>query len=255
MNLEKIGKASMLVMMVAGMSGCGHSGSRASIELENYEYAKTVEYTLADTIEGESGSRYWRCTAEGVLPVRIDGEEVRELRDTLMSIAAVTFEKGEAAPRLPEGYGPELLDPEKTEACSVVANNVDVALITPRVMVWHIYHYAYPCGAAHGVFSNNYINYSFAGKKVLSLSDIFKPGYEERLRGLLRGELGGRDDLIVDPEDAEIPEVFRLTADGVEFVYGIFSVAPYSSGEVAVRLTAYSVANLLSEEGKSIFGI
>lgn len=258
MKFTTIAASAAAAILLGVMSSCGGNGNRETVEFENYTYDAVAEVAEIDSLEIEEGSHFWRCQGSGVLPVRIGKRDVKTLRDTLEAIAAVTFEKGDASPRLPAGYKPQLLDADKDkkETESLVINNLSVALVTPEVMVWQNYHYAYPQGAAHGVYSNTFINYSMADGSIITMDMLFRKGTEAELLNMVRARLSERDDLLVDVEDVELPDNYRITTDGVTFIYGLFAVAPYVSGEVEVSLNAYVLGDLLTEHARtSIFGM
>ncbi len=237
-------------------SSCGGNDNREVVEFEKYSYSAIAEVdTDSITLEDEA-DRFWQCTGSGVLPVKIGKRDITTLRDTLMQIAAVDFNKNTAIPRLPYGYKNIIADNDTTDTRSQVVNELSVVLITPEVMVWRNFNYAYPHGAAHGNYVNTYVNYSLVDGKILTRQDIFKADTDDQLLALLRASLAEREDLIVYPDDIEIPETFRVTADGVTFVYGLYAVAPYSSGEVEVPLKAYEVSDILTENvARHIFHI
>ena len=41
-----------------------------------------------------------------------------------------------------------------------------------------------------------------------------------------------------------------ITSDGVTFIYSLFAIAPYSSGEIAVPVNAYAVNDALNDFSK-----
>ncbi|MDE5774044.1 MAG: RsiV family protein [Muribaculaceae bacterium] len=252
--------ASRIAFLSAGMAllvfaGCGNTDNREVMEFEKYNYSAIAEVDT-DSVDVEEDAVYWQCNGSGMLPVKIGKRDISALRDTLMRIAAVEFDKGDARPLLPRGYKRELVSADSVEARSQVVNDLSVVLMTPEVMVWRNYSYAYPKGAAHSNYSNVYVNYSLSDGRILTHRDVFKAGSEEQLAGTLRAALSDRDDLITDLEDIEVPETFYVTADGVTFVYGLYAIAPYSSGEIEVPLKAYSIADILTPYASgTLFGI
>lgn len=252
--------ASRIAFLSAGMAllvftGCGNNDNREVMEFEKYSYSAIAEVDT-DSVDVEEDAIYWQCNGTGMLPVRIGKRDISALRDTLMHIAAVEFDRHEARPLLPRGYKHELVTGDSVEARSQVVNDLSVVLMTPEVMVWRNFSYAYPKGAAHSIYSNIYINYSLSDGKILTHRDIFKEGSEEQLAATLRAALSDRDDLIEDTDDIEVPETFYVTTDGVTFVYGLYAIAPYSSGEIEVPLKAYSIADILTPYAAgTLFGI
>ena len=236
-------------ILLFSLSSCGGNDNRENFVLENYDYDVVAQ--LADSTQAEeAGGLYWRCQGSGVMPVKIGKHDISALRDTLSRIAAIDLDKKEPQPRLPEGYSDQLLKPGNVNAESQVINRLTVDLVTPEVMVFQNYHYVYPEGAAHGIYNNTYINYSLTDGRVLSLDDLFKPGYRTQLTEIVRNQLSDRDDLLVDLNSVELPENFMITSDGVTFIYSLFAIAPYSSGEIAVPVNAYAVNDALNDFSK-----
>ena len=188
----------------------------------------------------------------GMLPVAGKDEKLVALRDSLLRMASVEFtEKGECAP-VPD---PELkvvkLSADSVAACGLSTNMLTVVLATPEAVVWEDYSYAYMCGAAHGNAACRYLNYSLGDGTILSLDDLMTTGYRDSLTELLRSRLADREDIF---EDAEIgiPGQFRITSDGLQFVYQQYEIAPYSSGIIRVDLAAYELGDLLSARGRTL---
>ena len=173
--------------MGLALSACGGGNAdRLDVCYEEYDYLSVACKTEGDSLAADSALMTWRCEAEGVLPLKIGKLDIKQLRDTLMALGAVDLDGSKAVAKLPAGYkaAPDT-HPDSVE--SVVANNLSVVLVNPRVMVWRCYHYAYPAGAAHGTYSDTYINYSTEGDgKVLSLADIFRKGAESQLLEMVR---------------------------------------------------------------------
>ena len=238
--------------MGLALSACGGGNAdRLDVCYEEYDYLSVACKTEGDSLAADSALITWRCEAEGVLPLKIGKLDIKQLRDTLMALGAVDLDGSKAVAKLPAGYkaAPDT-HPDSVE--SVVANNLSVVLVNPRVMVWRCYHYAYPAGAAHGTYSDTYINYSTEGDgKVLSLADIFRKGAESQLLEMVRAQLAERDDLLVELSEVKLPANFRVTDEGVDFIFGLYEVAPYSSGEIEVELNAYALAHLLTDWAKT----
>lgn len=227
------------------LGGCKEKYDSTDIQLENYKYDVVAEVAEPDTAGRSAAAAFWRCIGVGVLPRKIGGHDVEALRDTLCRLARVDQSKSNPAPLLPEGYKDKTVASDKQEACSLVSNTLSIALVTPKVMVWQNYQYAYPCEAAHGTYSNTFVSYSLEDGKIVALDDLFQSGYAPKLTAMVREQLAGRDDLLVELDEIELPETFRLTSDGLSFVYGLFSIAPYSSGEITVDLNSNALSDIM----------
>lgn len=237
--------------MAAAFTGCGDKcDSKSLIDLESYNYDMVGKFK--DTLDFDlsvEGAKYIRLHGRGVLPVAGDSETIKALRDTLEKLGNVSFEKGEAA--LPVADDEVKLTDMKvadSKAASELFTDLNVALITPEVVVWRNFVSSYMAGAAHNIYQTRYLNYSVTEGKILKLSDLMKKDYRPVLLEKLRERLSERDDLTLALRDVDIPEVFYITDTGLSFVYGIYEVAPYSSGEVTVNFEAYELADILTPQ-------
>lgn len=238
-------------MLAAVLAGCGNDkaeGISSSVQFEGYEYDCILELPDSLALEGEGG-RYVRVSGQGVLPVVISGEQTESVRDSLMRLGGVAeIDRSSVLPIVTPGYKMTSLDPLKDAACSTRYNQLTVTLVTPRLVVWRDYAYGYLCHSAHGMYTTTYINYSIPQKKIITLSDLFKAGYEKGLTDLLREKLKDEEvPLSVPLEEVGIPGDFEITENGVRFVYPLYEIAPYVEGEVMVDIAGYELSDLLRE--------
>lgn len=250
--MKKIIPLAIVAALGAVAAACNNTGAGSQkIQLATYRYDTLVYDHQADSID-LPGSQYWRMKGNGVLPVQIGGISVPTLRDSLMSLSNIQFNAGNAVPIvdstnriLPYRNLPDSL---RDGSVSYTSNNLSVYLITPAVAVWENYTESYVVGAAHGMHATTYVNYSLRNNRILSLSDLFKPGYEKRLKKLIEEKLKENPD--VSKEDSiTIPKNFCLTTDGLSVIYGLYEIAPYSAGEIRVNFSPYELNDLLSTEG------
>lgn len=244
--------AYMLLLVLASCAGNGKknaadSGEPGKMEFASYKYDVIAEVTDADSATDVEGWKYSRVYGQGVMPVSVGGKSIAELRDTLGRLAEVTFiSSSECDPRLGENMKLTKLIPDSVSACGSVINQLSVVMMTPQVVVWQDYKAAYLCRAAHGAYKTSFVNYRVTDGKVLSLQDIMKVGYEPHLTEIIRKRLvENKVDLLVPVDQIQIPEQFRITSGGIRFLYGIYEIAPYSSGEIAVDFEGYELQDLL----------
>ena len=216
---------------------------------ESYTYDVIATATADSTLSHFPDSvGKWRLVGDGVLPVKVGSHDITLLRDTLMKIAQVVCDKPGNA--LPSGVdGLEVSDQKvaSTPYANTNVNSLGIAMMSPYVIVWERYVYNYFWGAAHGQYSTDYINYSALDNKVLSLSDLFVPGYERDLLEIVRQKLVEEDiPLLVGINEVELPANFRIRGNGISLVYPLYAIAPYSEGEVKVDLSVYDLDGLLT---------
>lgn len=236
-----------------GGSGASDEGRQPKVELEGYSYDAVA--LLPDSLRSEEeGGDYMRLTGQGMLPVAISGEPVDELRDSLEHLASVTMlSDGISTPRLPQGFSLTDVAPADTTACSTAFNELTVSLVSPQMVVWKNYAAGYLCGAAHGVYNTTFVNYSIEMGKILHISDVMNPGYEPELTHMLLEKLKEEKvEVIVDEDEVGIPADFQVTTDGINFIYGLYEIAPYAEGEVTVSFESYELEPLFRPGAKEL---
>lgn len=218
------------------------------VELQSFQYDIVAEMTEGDTLT-QPGSRYTRVTGEGVMPVKIGNRDLSQLRDSLEQLCAVSFVTADKVePRLePDMYISETLKPDEVDACGSSYNSLTVSLVSPRLLVWKDYASRYICGAAHGMYRTAFVNYSVRDGKILSLSDMMRPGYEEELAEMIRTRLKeDKVDLMIPADQIQVSDIFEITSNGMRFIYPLYEIAPFSEGEISVSFDAFELEDVLA---------
>ncbi len=122
----------------------------------------------------------------------------------------------------------------------VTTYNQSVLRNDASVFVVETNFYAFS-GGAHGYYSTVYENYDRLSGKLIELSDLFEPGYEDRLNKV--GEQYFRKALDMpynqplnelfsfDNNVFEIPDNFALIDQGIQFIFNPYDVASYAQGQ------------------------
>lgn len=226
-----------------------------NIQFESYSYDLIGEFSGADSVLYDiPGGRYVRYIGQGVLPKDLGQADVKHLRDTLMKIARVNF-VGENRPEPTTTDSIRITDLPANDsiACGEVIANLSTTLVNTRVIVWENEIYSYPCMAAHGMTNTSFINFCMTDGKIMSLSDLFRPGYEKKLKALIAKKLKeAGTELLVDRGRVPVAEEFEITTSGILFSYDPYQIAPYSEGTVQVELTTDELLELLSDHGRFV---
>ncbi|MDE5874599.1 MAG: RsiV family protein [Muribaculaceae bacterium] len=248
---QKITKIAIFMSALLALGGCRGNmadGFVSNVELEGYEYDVIGELpdslAMPETVEG---GRYVRLSGLGVLPRNIGRLVHESVRDSLLKLGGIAdVDRSGAQPRVQEGIRLTDLDPKTTAACSSSSRTLTVALVTPRLIVWRAYAYAYLGGGAHGMYSTRFLNYSITKGKILGLDDLFKEGFETELAGMIREKLQEEEvQLSVDLQDVNVSPIFEITPTGLRFLYPLYEIAPYYEGEVTVEIPTYELEDLL----------
>lgn len=252
---------SLTFLFVVTSCSSGDKGDvPARLEFQTYEFDciaedNSMDADSRDMEPGDSLMKYMSFSGSGILPKDIGNADVKMLRDSLLSMAGVEFvSESSAAPVLDSCYS--IIDRKVSldDGCSNSTSSLSITLANPRVIVWQCFRYQYMYHAAHGVYGTSYLNYSIDNNRILKLQDIFKPGYEKELGMLLTEKVKEKDVDLFDPDaSVGVPDDFEISTNGINFIWSIYSIAPYSEGEIKVEVNSYEVADLLTTLGSSIF--
>lgn len=236
-------------------SACDNSekmGERG-FEFSPYSYEAVVKDT---TTNGDDDAPLRLVEGYGVLPDYIAGQDITALRDTLMSMGLVQENQGQfslapPATVTPVNKKPDPNDPDMSHSSIWLS----VKNMTPEVIVWQSYYSSYTMGDAHPISSTEYLTYDVKGKRILTLGNIFKKGYETTLKALIINELT-QQGLVerIDP-DIPLPKQFYITSAGMTFVYGVYEIASYADGEISVPVDAVDLDPILRDDVKRLFGL
>ncbi len=241
----------MLLVVLGVFSGCKEKKGENELVLESYEFGVIARDT---TITDAEAGKYAliQVGGSGMMPVAGEDAALRQLRDSLERLAMVRFENGKALPRLSR----ELKQVEESgeESVRYLMDNLSIVLLTPKLVVWEDYVDEYD-GGSHGMQWLKYLNYSLQDRKILTLRDIIKPDKMPELRDILVEQVRNKEDLLVEASDINIPAQFRITTNGIEFVWEIYEIAPYSAGFVRTEVYCYQLEPLMTARGRRFFNI
>ncbi|MGX2948944.1 DUF3298 domain-containing protein [Frederiksenia canicola] len=111
-------------------------------------------------------------------------------------------------------------------------------------------------GGAHGVYHTNYLNIDINKKVIITLNDLVKMDKLAELEKILwnkylalkTNEKGEMAELLTEKKDFFVPENFYFTANGMSFVYPIYTLTTYSEGEAELFVDFYDLKGLLNAD-------
>lgn len=136
------------------------------------------------------------------------------------------------------------------------------------VLCYESHDYIYTAGA-HGVYGSWVLNFDYTTGRLLTYSDVFEPAKDAHVRQLIQqcliadlrekgeGDVESVQDLkeygyMFEENLLPSTSVFRLGEDGVTFIYGIYSIAPYAMGETKVTVPYDMIEYCIKEDVKDI---
>lgn len=244
---------------MAALTSCGgSSGDEQFFSFRSYSLTTVAKGADTDSLRLhlKDFNGLWNVSTCGIMPEKVGDHMITALTDSLAAMSCVNFDAGEPAITLPtelQALPKDSVATDSLTAGSSLMVRTTVDMLTPVAAVFRVYTYSYPEGAAHGLYSNRYLNFDVAGGSIITLSTLFKPGYERTLQPMIVERL--KEDhptLLVEDDEVEVSPIFRLTEDGVEFIYGLYSVASYADGEPTVKFNTYELADLLTPSGRAL---
>lgn len=257
-----------IIAAAAIIASCSHTGDTPSTDITFETITGTYAYRLAGSARDYMRDSDIICydSASVLLPLTLPGCDVTSLRDSIVSAAFDTVAEPAAAMRAYfASQGAESGYPTDTTTYATEANAdglllVDgaVTYLTPAWMTYCVTTGISMPGAAHGITTRRYINYSIADGRQITLRSIFTPAGIERLPGLIASQ-ARRMKAILGPTTIDaLPAAdnFYLSADGtIVFAYQPYEVASYAQGEIRVPFYPYQLSDLLNDTGLRIFGL
>lgn len=133
-----------------------------------------------------------------------------------------------------------------------------VVNFNPMLLVYEVCESSYNPGAAHGLTTRNYVNYSLKDNKVLTGAEIFK---RETLDELVKeiAQRAQEQANIIGPTTIEsLPQdenFYISNTDEIVFVYQPYEVASFSQGLISIRFYPEEIVDFLTPYARTLFGL
>lgn len=252
-----------MAALAFGAESCGSKANEASIEFETRTDSigfVTPDY-FGDTVY--SAAKY-----SVVWPEKIGQQDFDALRDSLLALtfgsdkytdfdsAAKAFltsgieelkQDGDSTVTYSQVSYDSAYDAEKRNFSAIAS---DVTLLTPKVLVVQVYNYKYYYGAAHGMNTTHYLNYSLIDHKLLDKASMFKPGNTQAILDLINASAKAHypEEGTLFPDPISSFDEFQITENDIVFIYQPYEVAPYSTGVVRVPVSKFDINRFLTPE-------
>ncbi|MGN0214688.1 MAG: RsiV family protein [Muribaculaceae bacterium] len=244
-----------------------------------YEEFKTASATYlceGDTSFGKDVKVYTTASIAVQWPRRFGDADVKALQDTII---AHTFSTPKASIdscivdfiSKPIGYGESVLKrvdrtPEATHDVRVLSNNISVKSVgfCEKYVVFKVEHDQYT-GGAHSNYFASFVNYDLKNKRVLTFSNIFRPGIEEALMPVLQNALmlnyyADTMDEVAEKSGIFVSDLFvshevYLTGEEIVFFYNPYDIGPWAIGTVEIPVQVLELSEYLSDYGKALYDL
>lgn len=233
---------------------------------------------VGDSAFGPDVTVYQESTATIQWPIKVKDNNLKELQDTLMSVALNA--KGGDIDSLLVSYAEQalwcadstrLIPVKRAEmladsSARIMTQNVNARIIglSEKAMVYKVEFDAYS-GGAHPSYSAQFINYDIQSNQVLDFDDVFKADKQNELFELVKTKLCERYYVkkVADLEkvagifvkDLFLTKNIYLNQTSVGFFYNPYEISPWSVGVVEVEIPDYELKDCLTDEAKKLFPI
>lgn len=257
--------AAALAVSAVSCSGTGSD----NMDLTFRTYSGSGCFSLQGSAKtfGQDSDVVYSDSVSLLIPQKFGDENIAELVDSITSIAlgetGVPMEQAInnwiQTSAKESGYTPV---PTK-RAAEDMAQGFDqvsgfVTALTPELMVYCIREDSYEPGAAHGMTSNRYLNYSITKGKLLTLGSLFTPQGLKQLPGVIAAQAKS-DEASLGPTDiADLPANgnFYISADTeIVFAYQPYEVASFAQGQINVSFYPYELVDYMTPEAIAMFGL
>lgn len=146
---------------------------------------------------------------------------------------------------------------DHAERQNVVMVNSDVTLLNPNILVVQVNNYSYNFGAAHGMSTARFMNYSIAEHQLLDANNMFKPGNDKAILDLINASAKEHypgEGVLFDQPITSFDN-FQVTEEDIVFVYQPYDVAPYSTGIVSVPVSQFDLHRFLTPLALNTLGL
>lgn len=262
--------ATIVAAMAIAAESCSGSGAKDTIEFETR--ADSVGYLVPDFY---GDSVYSAARYSVVWPERIGEEDFNTLRDSLTTLTfGVRSESFEAAAHAFTRSGLNDLVQEADSGArkyeSVPFNvaydaqranlnliSSEVTLLTPDILVIGVLNQTYYYGAAHGMTTRRFLNYSIKRHELMTVSNTFAAGYEKGILSLITHAAHEKypDEGVLFDAPIESFSNFQVTENDIVFVYQPYDIGPYSSGILEVPVSQNDLYRFLTPEAIATLGL
>lgn len=262
--------AALVALMAIGAESCGRSAAADTIEFETR--TDSVGYLVPDYY---GDSVYCAARYSVVWPERIGEQDFNVLKDslTMMTFGVKNVDFKDAAQSFTRAGLNNLVEVSDSGAMKYESvpysvaidearlnlNFVDseVSLLTPEVLVIAVNDEVYYYGAAHGMRTRRFLNYSIVNHELMTVENTFLPGNDKGILSLISAVAHERydDEGVLFDAPIESYANFQITENDIVFVYQPYEIGPYSSGIIEVPVSQQDLYRFLTAEAIKTLGL
>lgn len=253
------------------VTSCANKEAEAPVtEFATYSGSHTYILSGLKSDFGEDNDMTECDSVSLILPVRLAGKETPALRDSILARALDGVDTRTLTPR--KAIETWLDTTAAQSGCPVVPTDINAGLadgfvlvqgtvtnLTPKLMTYCIATSSLLPGAANGLYTLDYINYSIETESIITLKDLFTPEGLAALPGVIADKAesmaayAGNVSIETLPES---PGGFFISSEGeIVFSYQPMEVGPHSLGNVQVLFTPEELVDYMTAGAVKAFNL
>ena len=266
-------KILILIAVLASFAGCKKEEPTPDLSrtLEFSSLTGERVYILEDTapIFGTDEDVAFRDSASVLMPEVLFGHDISELRDHIQSMAFDTvcsepsvamasfFYKAaeELGYQVVENDSVDVSDDSMMGFCNVQG---DIYSLTDKRLTYRVALYTYNPGAAHGMYTLNYLTYDLRKGQIITLEDLFTPAGLEKLPAMIARRASRMISQLGPTHIDSLPtdgNFYISLDDEIVFVYQPYEVASYAQGVICVPFYPYDLTEYLTPLALNLFSL
>lgn len=240
------------------------------------EVIKSASRSYSVTFPDASDSCYLTVYTSVQWPVKFGDYDLTALQDTLLSRMYNTHNSGNDVDKAIAGFinDSNIFD-DPSISCTPIDSIVNerqsnfyivwvakLLELTERMATYQLSSSSY-LGGAHPYTGTTPFTYDLKRGCVLTLDNVFKPGTNDKLLGMIKSELASqlglsnpaslaKADIFVDNLFVSPLIYISASGGGVVFHYNPYEIAPYSRGPIDVELAAFELTPYLTASADSL---
>ena len=268
MNKSLLSAAILTAVTAVMTMGCSESGPKP-LESRFETYGKSHTYILQglkSDLGGEDNDMSECDSVSLILPVMLNNSDTKDLCDTILSRALSVkgldpfdaIDKWLAATAAESGLQTvdTVLRSEITDGFQIIQGKI--VNMTSDLLTYCISNSVMLPGAANGLYTLDYINYSLTEKRVITLSELFTPDGLKKLPAVIADQAENDSRLAGNVDIESLPESdnFYLSSEGeIVFSYKPMEVGPHSLGNVQVAFLPEELVPYMTPAAIRAFGL
>ena len=267
--------------LVLALSACHSSGSDSESasepiakngEINTFEISQSIKTSSATyAITGMPDSCHITLSASITWPRELGKYDIHVLQDSILKCAFPTYsghDIDDAIKHYIESPA-EVFDNDSTLTFKMVDSatesinsyTCDVTMSMLEITLDYVTYradYSAYLGGAHPMWSSDIFTYAFSQAQVLTLANLFNPGYEKALLPIVTQAVA--DELSVSTSELQgmllndmfISPIVYLYNGMIVFHYNPYDILPYAAGAIEAKVAPYEVSDILTPAAKTL---